>query len=200
MKQMKYLATFTLILALALMFFGCAKPPEAEQKAAKSAMEAAISAGADKYAVADMEAATKIFDTAEAQVKDKKYDEAKKVYGDAKAAFEKAAAGVEAGKKVVAGEATAAVAAIEASWKELQASAKKVEKAMKEKKEDWDAEVKSFEEGLKAGKEMLAADPAGAKAKMEELKGVIEKWSGEFKEMAAAPAAPEPKKEKKSKK
>jgi hypothetical protein len=40
----------------------------------------------------------------------------------------------------------------------------------------------------------LAADPGAAKAKAGELKAVIEKWGTAFKEMAAAPAKPEPKK------
>ena len=71
---------------------------------------------------------------------------------------------------------------------------------MKEKKEEWEGNAKSFEGGLKAGKEMLAADPAGTKAKVDELKTVIEKWEANFKEMAAAAPVPETKKEKKSKK
>ena len=199
MRNFKHFLSLTLVLALALMFIGCGKPPEAEQKAAKAALDAAISAGADKYAVADMDAANKLFEAAEGQVKSKKYEEAKKNYVDAKAAFEKAVGGVEAGKKAAAGEAKTALETIEASWKGLQAAAKKVEKSMKEKKEEWEAEVKSFEEGLKSAKEMLAADPAGTKAKVDELKSVIEKWEADFKEMAAAPA-PEEKKEKKGKK
>jgi len=47
---------------------------------------------------------------------------------------------------------------------------------------------------LKASKEMIAADPLGAKTKTGELKAVIDKWDAAFKEMAAAPVKPEPKK------
>ena len=48
-----------------------------------------------------------------------------------------------------------------------------------------------------------AGDPAGAKAKLDELKGMMDKWESDLKEMAAAPAPapakPEaPKKGKKS--
>ena len=113
MKHFKYSVSLMMVLALALVFIGCAKPPEAEQKAAKAAMDAAVSAGADKYAAADLDAAKKVWDAAEAQVKDKKYKEAKQGYVDAKAAFEKAAGAVAAGKKAVTDEATAAVAAVE---------------------------------------------------------------------------------------
>ena len=35
---------------------------------------------------------------------------------------------------------------------------------------------------------MIATDPAGAKAKADELKSIIDKWDNAFKEMAAAPA------------
>ena len=125
MKHFKYSVSFLMVIALALVFIGCAKPPEAEQKAAKAAMDAAVSAGADKYAAADLDAAKKVWDASEAQVKDKKYKEAKQGYVDAKAAFEKAAGAVAAGKKAVADEANAAIVALEESWKGIEAAAKK---------------------------------------------------------------------------
>jgi hypothetical protein len=197
MKNFRYLVSLMIFFTVALVFIGCAKPPEAEQKAAKDAMFAAIEAKADKYSVAAMDAATKLWDTAEAQVKDRKYEEAKKTYAEAKAAFEKAPSGVEKGKKAAAIEATAAVKALETSWKDLRSSAKKFEKKMKDQKEEWETDIKTFEAGLKAAKDMIAADPAGAKDKVDELKSVIEKWNGTFKELAAAPAPTEEKKGKK---
>ncbi len=200
MKHFKYSVSFLMVIALALVFIGCAKPPEAEQKAAKAAMDAAVSAGADKYAAADLDAAKKVWDAAEAQVKDKKYKEAKQGYVDAKAAFEKAAGAVAAGKKAVADEANAAIAALEKGWKGIEAAAKKVGKKMKDQKGAWEADAKAFVEGLKASKAMVAADPLGAKAKAGQLKAVIEKWETAFKEMVAAPAKPEAKKETKGKK
>ncbi|MBU4074329.1 MAG: hypothetical protein KKF28_02940 [Proteobacteria bacterium] len=200
MKHFKYSVSFLMVIALALVFIGCAKPPEAEQKAAKAAMDAAVSAGADKYAAADLDAAKKIWDTAETRVKDKMYKEAKQGYVDAKAAFEKAAGAAAAGKKAVADEANAAIAALEEGWKGIEAAAKKVEKKMKDQKGAWEADAKAFVEDLKTGKEMIAADPLGAKAKVAELKAVIEKWDATFKEKLAAPAQPEAKKEKKEKK
>jgi hypothetical protein len=199
MKHFKYSVSLMMVLALVLVFIGCAKPPEAEQKAAKEAMNAAVTAGADKYATADMDAAKKVLDSAEAQVKDKKYKEAKQGYVDAKAAFEKAAAAVAAGKKAATDEATAAVTALEEAWKGVEAAAKTVEKKMKDKKDDWAADAKAFGENLKAAKEMIAAEPTVAKTKAGELKGVIEKWEAAFKELAAAPVA-KPAEKKKAKK
>jgi hypothetical protein len=194
MKHFKYSVSLLLLLSLSLVFIGCASAPEAEQKAAKTAMDASVAAGADKYAVADLQAAKKLWETAEAQVKEKKYKEAKQNYVDAKAAFEKAAGAVEAGKKAAADAANTAVAALEEGWKGIEDSLKKVEKKMKDQKAAWEADAKSFVDGLKASKEMIAADPLGAKTKASELKAVIEKWDAAFKEMAAAPAKPEPKK------
>jgi len=197
MKHFKYSVSLMMVLALVLVFIGCAKPPEAEQKAAKTAMDAAVSAGADKYAAADLNAAKKVWEAAEAQVKEKKYKEAKQGYVDAKAAFEKAAGAVKAGKKAVTDEATAAVTALEEAWKGVEATAKKAEKKMKAKKDAWAADAKAFGNNLKAVKEMIAAEPAAAKAKAGELKGVIDKWEAAFKELAAPPAKPADKKKEK---
>ncbi len=197
MEHFKYSVSVMMVLALALVFIGCAKPPEAEKQAAQAAMDAAVKAGADKYAAADLDTAKKSFDTAEAQVKDKKYKEAKEGYDAAKAAFEKAAGAVAAGKKAVADEATAAVAALEEGWAGVEAAAKKAEKKMKDKKGDWEADAKAFVDKLKEAKDAIAADPIGAKAKAAELKATIEKWDAAFKEMLTAPAKPEPKKAKK---
>ena len=189
MKHFKYSVSLMMVLALVLFFIGCSKPPEAEQKAAQAAMDAAVTAGADKYAAADLDAAKKVWEAAEAQVKDKKYKEAKQGYVDAKAAFEKAAGAVAAGKKAVTDEATAAVTAMEEAWKGVEAAAQKVEKKMKDQKDAWAADAKAFGDNLKAAKEMIAAEPAAAKAKAGELKAVIDKWEAAFKELAAAPAA-----------
>ena len=198
---MRKLGLLVVLLSLVVVIGGCAKPPEAEQKAAKSAMDAAMSAGADKYATADLDAAKKKWDAAEAQMKDKKYKEAKEAYVEAKAAFEKAAKGVEAGKKAVADEVNAALASIEGAWKDVEASAKNVEKKMKDQKDAWAADVKAIGEGMAKAREMVASDLEGAKAKLGEVKAMVEKWGNAIKEMAAAPAKPEPpKKETKQKK
>ncbi len=189
MKQFKISVPLCIVLALTLAFMGCAKPPEAEKQAAKSAMDAAISAGADKYAPDKLEAAKKIWDTAESQLKGKKYDEAKKSYLDAKPAFENAA--MEAGQKAAADQASEALAALEKSWKNVEATAKKIGRSLKDK-EAWMADTKAISEGLGNAKTMIATNPSQAKAKLDELKSVVDKWETAFKEMASAPAKPQP--------
>ena len=192
MKIARGIGIVFVAVVLAAFFAGCAKPPEAEQTAAKAAMDSAVSAGADKYAAADLDAAKKVWETAENQVKDKKYKEAKQGYIDAKAAFEKAAGAVAAGKKAAADKATEAAAAVEGAWKNLEAAAQKVEKKMKDKKDAWAADAKAIAEGLAKAKEMIAGEPGAAKAKLDELKGMIEKWENTLKELAAPPAKPAP--------
>jgi phenylalanyl-tRNA synthetase alpha subunit len=195
MKHVRLSVSLLVVLALTLVFMGCAKPPEAEKQAAKSAMDAAISAGADKYATDSLDAARKIWDTAESQMKEKKYEEAKKSYIDATTAFKKAA--MDAGKKAATEQANAALATLEESWKNVEATAKKTGKKLKDK-EAWTADAKAISEGLGNAKEMIAANPSQAKSKLDELKTMLDKWENTFKEMATAPAKPKTtKKEKK---
>ena len=187
------------VLALAMFWVGCSKPPEAEKEATKKAMGDAISAGAEKYATADLEAAKKIWDTADSQMKEKKYKEAKQSYLDAKAAFEKAAAAIEAGKKAAADQAKATLKTLEMEWKKLRVTAKKMEKKLKDKKQAWAADAKAIGDGLEKSKEMIVSAPAEAKAQLDTLKTMIDRWEDTFKEMAAAsPSKPKATKKKKS--
>ena len=123
MKYFKYAVSSIMFLVLALMFIGCAQPPEAEKSAAKAAMDAAVAAGAEKYATADFNAAKTLWVATEAQMTEKKYEEAKKGYVSTKAAFEKAAAAAAIGKKAMTDEVSAAMVALEEGWKNLEATA-----------------------------------------------------------------------------
>ena len=187
MTHFKHSVLLVIILTLTFVFIGCAKPPEAEKAAAKAAWDAAVAAGAEKYATEDFNAAKNLWNTSEARMNEKKYDDAKHGYVTAKAAFEKAAAAAAAGKKAVTDEAIAAVTVLEEGWKNLETAAKGVEKKMKDKKEAWEADTKTFADGLKSAKDMIATDPAGAKAKASELKAIIDRWDTTFAELAAAP-------------
>jgi len=188
MKHVRLSVSLLVVLGLTLAFMGCAKPPEAEKQAAKSAMDAAIDAGADKYATDSLNAAKKILDTAESQMKEKKYEEAKKSYIDATIAFKKAA--MEARKKATVDQVNVALTAVEESWTNAEATAKKMGKKLKDK-EAWTADAKAISEGLGNAKEMIATNPFQAKTKLDEMKTMVDKWENTFKEMAIAPAKPE---------
>jgi hypothetical protein len=197
MRKFRGLVFVLAVLLIGMSLGGCSKPPEAEREAARKAMDAAKAAGAEKYATADFEAAKKTWDSAESQMEEKKYKEAKQNYIEVKAAFEKVAAAAEAGKKALADQGNAALQTLEGTWKELEATAKKVEKKLKGKKAAWETDAKAIQEGFGKAKEMIAEAPAEAKAKLDELKALINKWENTLKEMAAAAAKPKATKRKK---
>jgi hypothetical protein len=187
MERFKHSVLLMVVLALAFVFVGCAKPPDVEKSAAKAAMDAAVAAGADKYAVGDFESAKGRWDTAESQMGNKDYKDAKQSYINAKSTFETAAGNVQANKDATVA-VNAALPSLENGWKNLEATAKKVEKKMTDKMEEWASDQKAFAEGLQSAKDLIAKDPVGAKAKTDELKSTIDKWDATFKELAAAPA------------
>ena len=197
MKVVKLSVFVLVVLVWGMLLAACSKPPEAEKEAANKAMDAAISAGADKYATPDLEAAKKVWESADSEMKEKKYKEAKEDYIAAKAAFEKAAAAVEAGKKAFSDQATAALKDLEETWRKLSATGKKMEKKLKEKKTAWKADAKVIDEGLRKAKETIAATPDEAKAKLDELKAMIDRWENTFKKMPMAPKKHKPTKKKK---
>ena len=196
MKHVRLSLSVLVVLVLVMVLGSCAKPPETEKQATMSAMDAAISAGADKYATDSLDAAKKIWDTAEFQMREKKYEEAKKSYIDATVAFNKAF--MEAEKKAAADQANASLATVEKLWKNVEATAKKMGKKLKDK-EAWAADTKAISEGLGKAKEMIATNPSQAKIKLDELKTLVDKWENAFKEMATAPTKPKTTKKEKKK-
>lgn len=191
MKRSLFFVSLIMTVMVAAVFSGCSKPPEAEKSAAKTAMDAAVSAEAPRYASADFAAAMKLWNTSEDQVKEKKYPEAKQGYIEAKAAFEKASGAVAAGKKAVVGdvntdELKAALARLEEDWENLQTLARKVE-AKLEKKKLWEIDAKTLNEGLKAAKDMITTDPISAKLKIDSLQPFIALYTKLFKQIEAAP-------------
>lgn len=187
MKAVKLSVFVFVVLVWGMLFVACSRPPEAEKEAAKKAMDAAISAGADKYATPDLEAAQKVWESADSEMKEKKYKEAKEDYIAAKAAFEKAAAAAEEGKKVFSDQTNAVLKDLEGAWRRLSATGKKMEKKLKEKKTAWKADAKVIDEGLRKAKETITASPDEAKAKLDELQAMIGRWENTFKKMARAP-------------
>jgi hypothetical protein len=177
-----------LVFALAVVFSSCAKPPEADKLAAKAAMDSAVSAGADKYAATDFESAKKLWDTSETQMTGKKYKEAKQGYIDAKAAFEKAASAVEAGKKAMTDDKLAAKAAMDSavsagadkyaatdfeSAKKLwdTSETQMTEKKYKEAKQGYVDAKAAFEKAasaVEAGKKAMTDEANAAVASLEE--------------------------------
>lgn len=178
------------LLVLVWVFTGCAKPPEAEQRTAKKTLNVATTAGAERYAADRFAAARALWEQAEDRMKKRDFKEARQLYVDASAAFEKAADGVAAGRQAIADEAAVTITALEESWKGLDAAARKVERRMQDKRAAWEVEARGFLEGLAAAKATVERDPIGAKMKLDGLKTFIEKWDAILRELAAPPAKP----------
>jgi len=190
MKKLRFSVVPLFIFMLALIFIGCAKPPEAEKSAAQSALSAATAAGAEKYAAVPMEAGKMLWGEAEKQLQAEEFDAAKVGYLAAKTAFDKATKAAGVAKKALTDEVTKTIAGLEEQWMAVQAAALAIEKKMAAQKEAWDADVLLFTQELQATKGMIAANAEGAKAKTVELKAMIDKWDTTVKELEKVPEKP----------
>jgi len=112
-----------LLAAVSLLAYGCASPPEAEQKAAQSAVSAARAAGADKYARSEYGAMDSALKAAESEMGAKKYKEAKEGYEKAKGLAETAAKAAEDGKAAMKAEVEKQVGDLEKRWKAFREKA-----------------------------------------------------------------------------
>jgi len=175
-----------LLVAVSLLTFACASPPEAEKKAADAAVSAATAAGADKYAPSEFSAMKAAVQKAESEMSSKAYKEAKASYEAVKDLAEKAAKAAAAGKAAITAEAEKQIADLEGRWKELQGQVEAVAKKLKaDQKAIWDTDAKGVAEALEAAKAALATDAAAAKAKLESIPAVLDKWTADLAALAA---------------
>jgi hypothetical protein len=166
---------------LALALAGCAKPPVEEKQAAEAAMNSALTAQAEVYAAGAVTEAKKLWDDAEAKMQDRAYQEAKMAYTAARASYDVAVGQVEAGKKAMGEENSAAGKVLEASWNELsQLVGKKVAKLEAALKPTWEAESKQIQDALAKAKDANAA-PSEVKKDLDNAKALVEKWLATFK-------------------
>src|SRR5262245_35662336 len=169
---------------VALLAAGCDSPPEAEKKAADSAIAAAKSAEADKYAGPAYKAVTDLQRQADSMMGEKKYKEAKAAYERAKGLADDAAKAAVTGKAAMKAEVEKGIAAAEAAWAGIEKQARAAAKKMKpDQKKAWEDEAKATKDALQAAKDALANSPAVARDKLGTVLASIEKWS---KDLAAA--------------
>jgi hypothetical protein len=197
MKRLTHTLSFLFVLMLALfLFIGCAKPPEAEKSAAQTAANLAKAAGGEQYAAVEMEAGKMLWNVAETQLRAEKFTEAKVAYLAAKDVFVKAVNTAKAAKQSAIAEMNKTLTGLEEGWKTVEANALAIEKKMVPQKEAWDADALLFAQELAAAKAAVATDLNGAKAKVEVLKAMIEKWNATIQELASVPEKPQKKKRK----
>jgi chromatin segregation and condensation protein Rec8/ScpA/Scc1 (kleisin family) len=182
-----------MLAGVALLVAGCDSPPEAEKKAADSAVAAAKSAEADKYAAPAYKAVTDLQRQADGFMGEKKYKEAKAAYERAKGLGDDAAKAAVAGKAAMKAEVEKGIAAAEAAWAGIEKQAQAAAKKMKpDQKKAWEEDAKSAKDSLAAAKTALANSPAEAKEKLASVLASIEKWTKDLAAaaMPAAAAAP----------
>jgi uncharacterized lipoprotein YehR (DUF1307 family) len=181
MRKLKGLGMLLLAGTMIMAMVGCAKPPVEEKQAAEAAKNNALTAQAEVYAAGAVTEAQKLWDDAEAKMKNRAYKEAKLAYTAAKASYDVAVGQVDAGKKAMVAENDAAAKAVEASWNELsKSSVKKVKNLEAALKPTWEAESKKIQDALAKAKD-TNAKPADVKQALEEAKTLVEKWLGIFK-------------------
>jgi len=144
-------------LFVVLMFSGCAKQPVQEINAAKSAVDAAIADGAEKYSPADAKRLNDSLNIAMGEVKSqdsklyKNYSQAKEMLAKVKADAD----AVKTGLSVKKEEARKmAVAAQEAAWSAVDGAKSELSKSQKSK--GVKADFKALESDLKALEDALA--------------------------------------------
>lgn len=176
---MKSKKSFFMIAGLAMMVFaaGCGKQPVEDIGAAKSAVEALVAEGADKYAAEELKLANDDLSAAMAEVKAqdektfKNYDKAKELLAKAKTTADTARAAVPAKKETAK---TAAISAQEAARTAVEEAKSLLAKAPKGK-------------GTQADIEAMKADVAGLEQSIGEVQPLID--GGDYN-AAAEKAAP----------
>ncbi len=73
-----------------------------------------------------------------------------------------------------------------------------MERKLKEKRQAWKADAKAINDGLARAREKIASAPDEAKAGLDEVRTMIDKWKNVFKEMAKAPTKSKATKKKKA--
>lgn len=184
-----------LVLVVAILAVGCAKPPQQELDAMKAALAAAEQAEAPKYAAADWDKAQQAVNAANAEVEAqnakfalfRSYTKAKQLIADATAAANAAKEAGIAGKEKAKNEARAAIDAAKASLTAAQEALTALENCKRKPKDlKKDLELqKGNLDGLANQVNQLEdtfnrEDFFGAKAQAESLKGQLDNLATEL--------------------
>lgn len=184
-----------LVLVVAFLAVGCAKPPQQELDAMKAALAAAEQAEAPKYAAADWDKAQQAVNAANAEVEAqnakfalfRSYTKAKQLIADATAAANAAKEAGIAGKEKAKNEARAAIDDAKASLttaQEALAALEKCKRKPKDLKKDLELQKGNLD-GLSNQVNQLEdafnrEDFFGAKAQAESLKGQLDNLATEL--------------------
>src|SRR5262249_38321860 len=155
---------------------GCASPPEAEQKAAIDAANAAKSAGAERYALSEFTAMTAALRKAEAEMTARSYKEARASFVRARDLAEKATRSAETGKVAAKVDAEKQLADVESRWTDLRARGDAGARTLKaEQQALWNANARTVADHLASARTALAGDAAAATAKLAPIRAELDK-------------------------
>ena len=151
-----------LALTLAFLAAACARPPVQEIAAAQTAINAAVQAGAEDYAIDDLRSSRDTLTMANTEVEAKAYKDARVSALDAKAKAEAAAAAVEVGKAYAKAKAETGITGVQtllADINTLLANPKlKGTSALKEEAKELGTQVDGMKTSYDAGKYKIVCD------------------------------------------
>ena len=188
----KNLVVGVMLLVVAVIAVGCAKPPQQEIDAAKAALQAASDSEAPKYAGSEWDKANQAMSAVNAELEAQQakfalfrsYTKAKQLIADAQNAANAAKQAGIAGKEKAKNEAQAAIAAVKGAVEQATTLVADIEKCRRPKpkdfKKDWELK-KGQVDGFAAPVADLDAnfgreDFLGVKAQAETLKAQVDAW------------------------
>jgi hypothetical protein len=195
----KNMSVGVMLLVVAVIAVGCAKPPQVEIDGAKAALSAAEQAEAPKYAQAEWDKANQAQSAVNAELEAQQakfalfrsYTKAKQLIAEAQNAANAAKDAGVAGKEKAKNEAQAAITAVKGAVEQAGVLVADIEKCRRPKpkdfKKDWElkkGQVDGFagpvaDLDAKFGRE----DFLGAKAQAETLKAQVDAWVTEITEV-----------------
>ena len=188
-----------MLLVVAVIAVGCAKPPQQEIDAAKAALKAAEDAAAPMYAGPDWDKANQAMSAVNAELEAQQakfalfrsYTKAKQLIADAQNAANAAKQAAIAGKEKAKNEAEAAITAVKGAVEQAKTLVADIDKCRRPKpkdfKKDWELK-KGQVDGFAAPVADLDAklakeDFLGATAQADTLKAQVDAWVTEITEV-----------------
>jgi hypothetical protein len=185
-----------MLLVVAVIAVGCAKPPQQEIDGVKAALKAAEDAEAPKYAGPDWDKANQAQSAVNAELEAQQakfaifrsYTKAKQLIADAQNAANAAKQAGIAGKEKAKNEAQAAITAAKASVDQAKALVDAIDKCHRPKpkdfKKDWElkmGQVTGFDAPVAdLDAKFAKEDFLGAKAQADTLKAQVDAWITEI--------------------
>ena len=172
--------------ACGLLVVRCASPPDAEQKTAREAVNAALSAGAEQYAPSESIAMTAAVKKAETEMAAKAYKDARVSYTQAKSLAETAERTALTGKAAIRDDLEKQLTELVQRWENLGGQAQAASKQMRAvQKQISDADARTVVEQLEAAKTAVSGDLGVAKERLALASAALDRWERDLADRRA---------------